>query len=329
MSFLSIHNLSYLEGTAFTVKELNFSQSKNEQLAIAGETGSGKSTLLKMIAGLLTPAGGEIQFLGKRVLGPDERLIAGEPGIAYLSQQYELRNNYYVHELLDMANKLEQEKANHIYEVCRITDFLNRRTNQLSGGERQRIALARVLVTGPSLLLLDEPFSNLDIIHRDIIKSILAQLSEEVSISCLMVAHDAPDLLAWADRIIVLKQGEIIQVGRPHQIYNAPINSYVAGLFGDYNLFDQQHAISRSLSMPTDNNKYLLIRPENLVAVSVTSPHLVKGKLITIDYKGNAYTLKIQVGADLIKLFCMSHAYAVGDEIYIGLNAGGYCWVND
>ncbi|MEI7471023.1 MAG: ABC transporter ATP-binding protein [Chitinophagaceae bacterium] len=329
MSFLSVHHISYLEADNCTVNNLSFSQTKQEKLAIAGETGSGKSTLLKMIAGLLPPASGAIQFMGKRVLGPDERLIAGEPGIAYLSQQYELRNNYYVSELLDMANKLDQDKANHIYEVCRIVDFLNRKTNQLSGGERQRIALARILVTAPSLLLLDEPFSNLDFIHRDIIKSILNQVSGELNITCLMVAHDAPDLLAWADRVIVLKKGEIVQIGTPQEIYISPVNTYVAGLFGDYNLFDQSHGFIQQLTKPTGNNELLLIRPESLMAVNESSPHFLKGTLRAIDFKGNGYCLKIQVGSDLIKLYCLKHSYAIGDMVCIGLAAGGHCWIKN
>src|SRR5580692_2230502 len=147
---------------------ISFVQQKGQKLALAGATGSGKSTLLKMIAGLLQPDEGEIWLDGQRVRGPLETLVPGHPGVAYLSQHFELWNNYRVGEILSYANDLSDEEAGTLYEMCRIDRLLGRRTDQLSGGERQRIALARLLVKPPRLLLLDEPYSNLDRIHKEI-----------------------------------------------------------------------------------------------------------------------------------------------------------------
>ncbi len=213
MAVLTVSGLSKSERGKRIVNDINFTQQISQKIAIAGETGSGKTTLLKMIAGLIQPDTGEIQFENKRVVGPYEKLIPGHPAIAYLSQHFELRNNYSVEEELEAVNKLTGEEADNLYRICRIEHLLKRRTDQLSGGERQRIVLARLLTTSPRLLLLDEPFSNLDAVHRNIIKSVIHDISEELKITCILVSHDALDILSWSDTILVMKDGRLIQQG--------------------------------------------------------------------------------------------------------------------
>ncbi len=242
MALLEVAGISKLEKENFTLKEINFTQQSSQRIAIAGETGSGKTTLLKIIAGLIQPDAGKIIFDGKRVLGPLEKLIPGHPDIAYLSQHFELRNNYRVEEELESKNLLTDEEASTIYAVCRIQHLLKRKTDQLSGGERQRIVLARLLTTSPKLLVLDEPFSNLDAVHKNIIKSVLEDIGTKLKITCILVSHDAMDSLSWAETIIVMKEGQIIQYGTPEQIYNQPVNEYCAGLFGEYNLISKTNA---------------------------------------------------------------------------------------
>ncbi len=191
MALLTIKNISKTINGNIAIDNISFNQQPLERIAIAGEAGSGKTTLLKMIAGLLQPDAGEMFFENKKILGPDEQLIPGNPKIAYLSQQFELRNNDGVHELLSYANELTNDEANVIYDVCRISHLVKRRTNQLSGGERQRIALARLLTTSPKLLLLDEPYSNLDHIHKHIMKAVIDDVSERLQVTCIMVLHEA------------------------------------------------------------------------------------------------------------------------------------------
>ncbi len=206
MTLLTVKNISKKEKENLVVKDINFTQNPFQKIVIAGETGSGKTTLLKMIAGWIQPTTGEIRFKQKRVLGPEEHLIPGHPGIGYLSQHFELPNNYWVHEILEYANTLTLEQAIALYTVCRIEHLLQRRTDQLSGGEKQRIALARLLTASPQLLLLDEPFSNLDMLHKKIMKSVIHDIGEKLGITCLMVLHEAPDILSWADTILVMKE---------------------------------------------------------------------------------------------------------------------------
>ena len=174
MQLLSVSNLFSEELLGnFSLENINFTQQKFEKIALIGETGSGKSTLLKTIAGLIQPTSGIILFDGEKVMGPDWQLVAGQKGIAYLSQHFELRNNYRMEELLMYANEFTQQEANELYRLCRIDHLMQRNSYELSGGEKQRVALARLLVTKPKLLILDEPYSNLDLIHRNSLKEIV------------------------------------------------------------------------------------------------------------------------------------------------------------
>lgn len=211
MSLLNVSGVSKKQDEDYLLKNINFIQESSQRIAIAGSTGSGKTTLLKIIAGLIQPDEGEVLFEGARVKGPLEKLLPGHPQIAYLSQHFELRNNYRVEEILQMANKLPGADAKLVFDVCKIDHLLNRWSDELSGGERQRISFAKALVTSPKLLLLDEPFSNLDAIHRSILKSVINDIEQRLSTTCIVVSHDPVDLLSWADEIIVINQGKIIQ----------------------------------------------------------------------------------------------------------------------
>ena len=225
-----------MEFLEVAVKDIIFTQRKGKNLAIAGETGSGKSNLLKIIAGLATPPAGGVYFEGVKVAGPLERLIPGQPGIAYLSQHFELWNNYHVEEILSYSNDLSPKEAAELYQLCHIGHLLQRRTDQLSGGERQRIALARLLVHPPRLLLLDEPFSNLDLIHKRTLKTVIRDSAAKFGITSILVSHDPRDILPWADELLVLRDGRIVQQGIPREVYSAPVDEYSAALLGDYTL---------------------------------------------------------------------------------------------
>lgn len=253
MAFLTVHNLNKNNDGEIVLSNIQLKLNKAEKLAIAGETGSGKTSLLKMIGGLEQPDAGDIYFEGTRVKGALEQLIPGHPGIAYLSQDFDLPHNYYVHEVLSYSNEFTEEKATELYDICHISHLLKRRTNQLSGGEKQRIALARLLGSMPRLLLLDEPFSNFDAIHKKTMRTILDEISKRLDISIIMVSHDALDILSWADRIIILKDGKMIQEGTNRDVYLQPTNEYCAALLGDFSLLTTDDS--------NQTGKKLFIRP--------------------------------------------------------------------
>ena len=232
MELIRINELVRKEGER---KILNLSSlviPSGQRLGIMGENGSGKSSLLKCIAGLLQPTSGTIYFKGKRVEGPDEVLLPGHKKIAYLSQHFELLNNYKIWELLEMSNKLDDATAKQLYTICRIDHLLNRKSNEVSGGERQRIALARTLTTQPELLLLDEPYSNLDLISKNKLTHVIHDISRQLNSTLVLVTHDPKDILDWAERLLIIQNGSIVQDHTPHHIFQHPANEYVAGIMG-------------------------------------------------------------------------------------------------
>lgn len=292
MSLLNVSGIIKKQKEDYLLKNINFIQEVSQRIALAGATGSGKTTLLKIIAGLIQPDAGEVLFEGARVKGPLEKLLPGHSQITYLSQNFELRNNYRVEELLQMANKLSASDAMLVYEVCRIDHLLSRWSDELSGGERQRIAFAKALVTSPKLLLLDEPFSNLDAIHRNILKSVINDIEERLSINFILVSHDPVDLLSWANEIVVLHQGKIIQKAGPDEVYNYPVNEYVAALFGKFNLLSSE---LRQLFPSLKNDDRRFIRPGSFQITNNKSTS-IEGIVLSSNFMGNYFESEVSIG---------------------------------
>lgn len=297
-----------------SVRDISFEQQRLQKMAIAGETGCGKTTLLKMIGGHVQPSSGTILFEQRRVKGPDEQLIAGHKSIAYLSQHFELRNNYWVHEILEYANQLSQAAANDIYAVCRIEHLLNRRTNELSGGEKQRVALARLLTTRPQLLLLDEPFSNLDLGHKNTIKAVIADISDKLGITCLMVSHDAADILSWADSLLMMRNGAMVQQGPPEMVYTQPVDEYCAALLGHYNKLPAAAIVPVFAAPP--HAQTLMIRPEHIQLVA-PSPQALSGQVIAQQFWGSFYMATVLAMGHTLLVNTGQLKLTLGETVYI------------
>ncbi len=315
MALLQVAALTKINGEKIAVDAISFEQQPLQKIAIAGETGSGKTTLLKMIGGFVQPDAGTIFFNHSAVMGPMDQLIPGHPQIAYHSQQFELRNNYWVYELLEMAEKTTTQEAEQIYEVCDIVHLLRRRTNELSGGEKQRIVLAMQLVKKPMLLLLDEPFSNLDSIHTRKIKEVIEAISNRLHISCILVSHDGTDVLSWADEIFVMKDGRMIQKGTPQQIYEQPINAYCAGLFGEFTMLNKELAMQFQIDV---QEKSACIRPAGFSIRSGNDS--VEAVVQQIFYYGTHHLLLVKAGEELLKIQTNEMKHHIGESIFISIN---------
>lgn len=311
MSFLTVSGVSKKNDSGFELRDISFSQTPFQKIALAGETGSGKSTVLKIIAGLIQPDSGAVFFEGERIKGPDEKLIPGHPGIAYLSQYFELRNSYRVEEELDYLNHLDENTAEEIFRICDIAHLYKRWTNQVSGGERQRIALARQLVSSPRLLLLDEPFSNLDYIHKTKLKAVIAEVSQSMKISSILVSHDPHEVLSWADEILVIKEGRLIASGAPQKLYSDPENEYVAGLLGKYAQIP--YAWLKNSDHKDSENDFIL-RPEHLRLCPPEESDFKEPAIIgDIFFLGNGYEIEVVYFEKKITVFSERGNYSKGD----------------
>lgn len=320
MDLLTLSGISsLLNGNPF-IKNISFTQQEFQKIAIAGETGSGKTTLLKVIAGLAEPNAGSVMFEGEKVLAPNEKLIPGHDDIAYISQNFELRNNYRVEEELAYTNQLSDEAAASVFEICRINHLLKRWTDELSGGEKQRIVTARALISSPRLLLLDEPFSNLDMAHKQMMKNVINDITGKLKITCILVSHDPLDILSWADEILVLQNGQLIQQANPKQIYLQPVNEYTAGLFGRYNLIDKNYAqvfkkVAGFKAYPAEGfGEAIFTRPEHFKIVSAKESS-IKGIVKKIVFFGSYFELDVLIEDMMIFVRTMEPGLKQNDEL--------------
>lgn len=314
MTFLEVSHVSKQSDDRIILHDISFQQKQFQRLVIAGETGSGKSSLLKIIAGLMQSDQGDVFLKGEKVKGPDENLVAGHPQIAYLSQQFDLQKFLRVEQVLEYASSISVKEAASIFSVCRIDHLLQRKTDQLSGGEKQRIAIARLLIGRPSLLLLDEPFTNLDMVVKGILKTVIDDIGKKLRITCIMVSHDPADTLAWADAIMVLKDGNVIQHGTPQQIYREPVNEYVAGLFGTYNLLTTGQQKIIGVKHPVGNK---LVRPEEFrIRKSKTANRF---HIDEVRFCGNLYEFKLTYRQLTVSVATTLDKYSVGDKVEISL----------
>ena len=210
---------------------------------------------------------------------------------------------------------VDDAEAAQLFDICKISHLLESKTNQLSGGEKQRIALCMLLVKYPKLLILDEPFSNLDPIHKNILKAVLEDITGRLQITCLLASHDPQDTLSWADEILVMKEGRVVQQGTPKEIYYQPANEYVAGIFGKYNLLTPQQASWFGIEA---HEKEVMIRPEGF-SISATDNNGIKGTIRKISFWGNFYEAELLIKDLVFVVRTTKNEWAIGEEVFITL----------
>lgn len=329
MSLLNIVSASKNGPGDFRLDNITLSQQRLERVAIAGETGAGKSTLLKLIAGLVQPDGGTLEFENNKIIGPEEQLVPGHPGIAYLSQHFELQKSLRVEQVLEYASRLPEDESQKLYHVCQIDHLLTRRTDQLSGGEKQRVAMCRLLASKPRLLLLDEPYSHLDMVHKHTLKRVVDNLGKELGITCILVSHDPQDTLSWADTIIAMKDGRIVQSGRPSDLYYRPVDEYTAGLFGKYNLIDSRTfktfaKIPRVRRARETGWRSLFLRPEQIRIVSKRDT-AVRGVVTDARFFGGYWEVVVAVKDYMFVVHTRNGETLTEKTVYLGI-APGALW---
>lgn len=209
-------------------------------MAVIGESGCGKSTLLKLIYGLYDLNEGQIFWNKNEVLGPKYHLIPGMDYMKYLAQDFDLMPYITVAEnvgkyLSNIYKDKKNQRVSELLEIVEMTEFATVKAQFLSGGQMQRVALARVLALEPEVLLLDEPFSHIDNFRKNSLRRKLFAYLKEKQITTIIATHDSTDVLSFADEVLVMKNGEIIEKGSANYLYENPKNKYIASLFGDVN----------------------------------------------------------------------------------------------
>lgn len=272
-------------------QNLNLRISEGKIIALAGESGCGKSTLLSLIYGLLDWEKGEIIFAGKPIFGPKKNLVPGEPEMKLVAQNYDLMPYATVADnvgkFISNINLTEKKaKVMELLAVVGLEEYASVLPKYLSGGQQQRVAIARALSVMPKLLLLDEPFSNLDYSRKVELRERLFNYAKEKNISMLISTHEIQEVMPWLDQIIVLQEGRLIQNDSPIETYKNPYNEYVAKLFGEVNVFSDEEKKLWNLA------KTLWFPHEIKISVSENQQQL-NAKVLESRFAGNHFWNKI------------------------------------
>ena len=259
---ISVRNLTkqHQSSQASGVQDISFDIKRGSIVAIIGESGSGKSTLLKCIYGLLQADSGEVLLNGKRILGPHEQLIPGHKEMKMVTQDFSL--NIYAKVYDNIASMLsntnvqaKQEKTLEMMQRLHIDHLREKKITELSGGEQQRVAIAKALVSDTSVLLLDEPFSQVDALLKNQLRADIKRIAAETGVTVIMVSHDPADGLFLSDELLILKDGKLLQKGAPAAVYNDPNDIYTAQILGNAVVVSKEDALK--LGIITDQPKVM------------------------------------------------------------------------
>ena len=302
---LKVNSISFSYQEKLTINSVSFELEKGKNLAIIGESGCGKSTLLKLIYGLYDIDKGKLFWNEIEVLGPKYNLIPGMDFMKYLAQDFDLMPFITVSEnigkyLSNFYPEQKNKRITELLEIVEMTDYANIKAKNLSGGQMQRVALARVLALEPEVLLLDEPFSHIDNFRKNSLRRKLFGYLKEKQITTIFATHDSSDVLSFADEVLVLKDGKIIEEGNPKNIYDKPKNKYIASLFGNVNEIEIEG--KTELIYP---NQLMVVEKSNL-KVEVTNTYFL-GSHYLIETSYNNTSIFIENENEL----------SIGNEIYL------------
>ena len=267
---VAIDQFSY--GAKTVLQKVAFSLTPGEHLSILGESGCGKSTLLHLIYGLLPLENGAIHWKGNKLLGPSQQLIPGEPFMKLVAQDLNVMPFTTVEEnvtdyLSGPSFQKEENRVEELLTIVGLTEYRNVLVKSLSGGQKQRVALARALAKTPELLLLDEPFSHIDTFRKNRLRRQLYAYLKEEGISCITATHDAQEALAFSDRILMLRNGNVEALEVPQVLYNNLANTYQAGFFDEVTVLPKKQ-------FPQASKRILL--PHEWEVTSIETPYKVQ-----------------------------------------------------
>ncbi|WP_294965868.1 ABC transporter ATP-binding protein [uncultured Flavobacterium sp.] len=313
---LDIQNISFSYTESPVIKNISFSIEKGQNIAIIGESGCGKSTLLKLIYGLYDLDEGKIFYGDKPILGPKFNLIPGMPYMKYLAQDFDLSPYETVAEnvgkfLSNGFANMKKLRVQELLEMVEMEQFSNVKTKFLSGGQQQRVALVRVLALEPEVILLDEPFSQIDAFRKNALRRNLFRYLKQKGITCIIATHDSTDALSFADQAIVMRNGEVLVKDDPAKIYEDPQIKYVASLFGEVNEIPTHLLLSYA-----DETHKTLVYPHQFKMVSESR---LMVKIRRTYFRGSHYLIETVYKRQLI-FFESEIDLPLEQEVFLALN---------
>lgn len=336
-------------GPVWAVKELDLDVAEGEFVVLLGPSGCGKTTTLRCVAGLERLDRGEIAIAGEiadsvkqRVHIPPERR-----NIGMVFQSYAVWPHLSVFDNIMLpltegcyriAKRQINERVAEVLRLVRLEGLEARPVTDLSGGQQQRVALARALVTRPKVLLMDEPLSNLDARLRDQMRLELKKITKAIGVTTLYVTHDQSEALSLGDRICVMSEGRILQVGAPQEVYSRPANRFVAEFVGEMNFIRSRNIGQGEIETPlgrlrcpvppncgVGSDVILAIRPENLTLTRELAPGSARGMIVSVNYLGDSTLFEVEAGGVALRVKQPGPpAYAVGD--WVGLLLPSDSW---
>lgn len=317
------------------VDDFNLEVKRGEFVTFLGPSGCGKTTTLRMIAGFEMPTSGEILLNGEDI----SQLPANKRPINTVFQRYALFPHMNIYDNIAFGLKLKKlpkeeirKKVKRVLDIVDLEGFENRKISTLSGGQQQRIAIARALVNEPEILMLDEPLGALDLKMRQEMQIELKHMHDELGITFIYVTHDQEEALTMSDKIVVLSEGRIQQIGTPEDIYNEPQNAFVADFIGESNIFKgimTGHMKVRFCGgefigmddVPEGTLVDVVVRPEDVI---ITKPEdgIIEGEVVSVIFKGMHYEVTVESGKYEM-VIRTTKCYSVGERIGMKLEPDG------
>ncbi|WP_309684801.1 ABC transporter ATP-binding protein [Polaromonas sp.] len=329
MAFLELKSVEKNFGPVSVIRGIDLAIQKGEFIVFVGPSGCGKSTLLRLIAGLETMNGGSLHLDGRDITGQP----SSKRDLAMVFQSYALYPHMSVYENMSFALKLAKadpavidEKVQRAAKILNLTAYLQRTPKDLSGGQRQRVAIGRAIVRAPKVFLFDEPLSNLDAALRGQTRVEIAKLHRDLGATTVYVTHDQVEAMTLADRVVVLRDGRIEQVGTPLELYDRPANQFVAQFIGTPQMNMVAAALvpqlASAFSVPVPEGGFVGLRPESVMLQPAGSGQL-QGQVDLVEALGAETLVYVtsEQGAQLVARLKTRTAAHVGDRVGIAIDA--------
>ena len=327
---IDLRNITVKYGDNVVLDKLNLYINKKEFITLLGPSGCGKTTTLRCIAGFIDPDEGDIIFEGKKINGvpPHKRKVNT------IFQRYALFSHLNVYENIAFGPQLQKKSTVEIrktvaqmLELVNLKGFEKRSIDSLSGGQQQRVAIARALANNPHVLLLDEPLGALDLKLRKDMQKELKAIQKRLGITFIYVTHDQEEALSMSDTVVVMDKGKIQQIGTPEDIYNEPVNAFVADFIGESNIVDavmlRDYVVSfggvtfECLDSGFGENTFVeaVVRPEDIKIVEPGAKASLTGKITSVTFKGVHFEILVDVGGFIWMIQTTEENHKVGEEI--------------